>query len=95
MSTLHSVRSLACCYICCTISYGFVRAVTYDWSSTRRYHQASTRTYETKEKLLADKIGSVVSQTCVACWVWPWMLSMDLMRLECYVREKSIMDYGE
>ena len=77
------------------MSYGCFRAVTYESDWTRRYYQKSTQTYEKKEKLISDKIGSVLSAGLAAPTVWPWMLGRDLMRLECAVRGKKIEEYGE
>ncbi len=83
-------------YYCCgTISYGFVRSVTYDWDGMRRYYQKSTGSYEKKEKLVVDKVGSVLFSTVAALSCWPFYLSRDLMRLECAVRGKAAAEYGE
>ena len=80
-------------YVNGTLTYGFIRSVTYDWEGMRRYYQKSTGTYEKKEKLIVDKIGTVLSATFAAPTLWLWFLGKDLMRLECAVRGKDIADY--
>ena len=81
-------------YLCGTLSYGFIRSVSYNWNSTRRYHENSTGLYVLKEKLIIDKIGSVTGDTLAAVAVWPVMMGEDLVRLECVVRGKDSGEYG-
>ena len=77
------------------MSYGCFRAVTYESDWTRRYYQRSTQTYEKKEKLVVDKVGSVLFNTVVAPSCWPFYLSRDMKRLECAVRGKAAAEYGD
>jgi len=81
-------------YVCGTLSYGFIRSVSYNWNSERRYYENSTGSYALKEKLIVNKIGSVVGETVAAVAVWPVMMGEDLVRLECVVRGKDPGEYG-
>ena len=77
------------------MSYGFIRSVTYDWDGMQRYYQKSTDSYEKKEKLVVDKVGSVLFNTVVAPSCWPFYLSRDMKCLECAVRGKAAAEYGD
>ncbi len=43
--------------------------------------------------LLADKVGRIAGNTCVALIVWPGLLGEDLARLECAVKGKDVREY--
>jgi len=77
------------------MSYGFIRSVTYDWDGMQRYYQKSTDSYVKKEKLVVDKVGSVLFNTVVAPSWWPFYISRDMKRLECAVRGKAAVEYGD
>ncbi len=80
-------------YLNVTLSYGFARAVTYDYEGTKNYFNQKTRDFETKPMLYIDVVGRVLSRTLAAGTAWPFMLSYDLARLECAVRGKDPVEY--
>ena len=81
-------------YVAATASYGFVRTVTYDYEKSTEYFNHNTRTFERKTPLLVDTIGRTASFTLAAVSIWPLMLGWDLARLECFVRERDVAEYG-
>ncbi len=81
-------------YLCVTLSYGFVRAVTYDYEGTKNYYNQKTQEFETKPMLYIDDIGRVLFRTLAAGTAWPIMLSDDLARLECAARGKDPAEYS-
>ena len=75
------------------LTYGFARAITYDYEGQKKYYNDITREFELKDMLLVDKVASISGKTCVALLVWPGMLYLDLIRLECAVRRKDPTEY--
>ena len=80
-------------YVSTTLLYGFGRAVTYDYESTKKYWNKKQERYEKKEMLVLDKIGTVMGKSFSAIFIWPGMLCEDLTRLECRVRGKNSDEY--
>ena len=78
-----------------TMAYGFTRAVTYSYNGSSVYFNEKTGRSEQKEMLLTDKVGRVTKHTFAAMIVWPVMLSMDLARVECFVRGKDPAEYRD
>lgn len=89
------LRLLSRVYLNTTLAYGFARATTYDHKGSRRYFNEKTDKYEEKEMLLIDNIGQISSSTVAAVFLWPIMLSKDLVLLECAVRGKDPAEYKE
>ena len=87
------LRRLANIYINTTLTYGFTRAVTYDYEGEKYYRNKKTAEYEKKEMLIFDKIGRISMKTVAATFAWPVMLGDDLIRLECVVRGKDPAEY--
>ena len=81
-------------YMGSMMTYGFVRAVTYEHETTQRYYNNKTERSEVKEMLVMDKIWCVMGKTCIAVFAWPGMLVYDLSRLEmCMMRGKNHEEY--
>ena len=80
-------------YVNSALAYGFTRAVTYDYESSKQYYNDRTGRREEKEMLLVDKLGTVSSKTVSAILLWPGMLGEDLARLECAVKGKDPKEY--
>lgn len=89
----HIAKNLAF-YVSGTMLYGFVRSMTYDFKAKKRYFNERTRSFETKNMLLTDAVGRITFNTIAAVSVWPFMLSDDLVRLECAVYGKDPQEYG-
>ena len=89
------ISKMITCYTVSTCLYGFIHSVAYNYDSSKKYYQKSTASYEPKQKLLADKLGSVALGTAAAPVVWPIMFWEDLMHLECVARGKDPAEYGE
>ncbi len=88
-----SLRDIIRVYVGATVSFGFVRAVTYDYDPTKSYFNKRTREFENKEMLVVDKVGMIVAKSVSAPAVWPLMLGGDLVRLECWLTGKRIDEY--
>jgi hypothetical protein len=80
-------------YVNSALAYGFTRAVTYDYKSSKRYYNDKTGESEDKEMLLVDKIGRISGMTAAAILLWPGMIGEDLARLECAVKGKDPKEY--
>ena len=76
------------------MSYGFTRAVTYDYEKSTEYFNHNTRKFESKHPLLACTFSRTAINTFAAVSMWPLMLGEDLMLLECAVRGKDAAEYG-
>jgi hypothetical protein len=89
------MRAVLRMYVTSTMAYGFTRAVTYAYESSKRYYKGKTGECETKERLLVDKIGTIsgMTVTVAAILVWPGMLGEDLARVECLVKGKDPKEY--
>lgn len=81
-------------YAYATMTYGFGRAVTYDYKSSREYFNHKTYDFERKPPLVIDTISSTISHAFAAPFMWPTMLTEDLARLECVVRGRDSAEYG-
>ncbi len=90
MSSIVGLRVLRV-YVNTALAYGFARAVTYNYESSKRYH--NDKRGEEKEMLLVDKLGTIAGKTVSAIFLWPGMLGNDLARLECAVKGKDWKDY--
>ena len=88
-----SLRDVIPVYVGATASFGFVRAVTYDYDPVRSYFNKRTREFENKEMLVADKVGMVLGKSIAATAFWPLMLHGDLGRLECWLTGKHSDEY--
>ncbi len=80
-------------YVSTTLAYGFTRAVSYKYENSKEYYNSNTFRCETKEKLLVDKIGSIVHGSFTAISLWPSMLREDLKQLECAMTGKDMSEY--
>lgn len=80
-------------YVNGALAYGFTRAVTYDYESSKQYYNDKTGREEKKEMLLVDKLGTVWGKTVSTLIFWPGMLGADLARLECAVKGKDPREY--
>ena len=92
ISTVLVIRALRVYFNTC-LSYGFVRSVTYDYKSTKKYYNEISGKNEVKDMLLVDKIGHISGSTWAAVFLWPAMLGEDLVRLECAVKGKDAREY--
>jgi hypothetical protein len=81
-------------YFGATLTYGFARAMTYEYENSREYYNRTTCNYETKRTLLMDQVQTVAGKTLFAFSAWPAMLVSDLRRLECFVRGRDPSEYG-
>jgi hypothetical protein len=91
--TILSLRDVIRVYVGATASFGFVRAVTYDYNPMRSYFNKQTREFENKEMLVVDKVGMIVAKSISAPALWPLMVHGDLARLECWLTGKRIDEY--
>jgi hypothetical protein len=80
-------------YVNGALVYGFTRAVTYDYESSKRYYNEKTGKKEEKEMLIVNKLGTISGKTVSAIILWPGMLGEDLARLECALRGKDPKEY--
>jgi hypothetical protein len=94
VKTILSLRDAIRVYVGATVSFGFVRAVTYDYDSVRKYFNKHTRELEPKEMLIVDKVGRVATMSVVAPVAWPLMVGKDLARLECWLTGKNLDEYS-
>ena len=81
------------CYLWATMSYGFIRSVTYNWKGKWECYDSVQREMVLKEKLITEKAGGVLLATFAAPSVWPIMIFQDLRRMECAVRGKQATCY--
>jgi hypothetical protein len=88
-----TMRAALRMYVTGAMAYGFTRAVTYDYKSSKEYYNGKTGKCETKDMLLVDKIGRISGMTVAAILVWPVMLGGDLARLECLVKDKDPKEF--
>lgn len=93
MSDWLVLKRIARMYFNTCLAYGFTRAVTYDYQSTKKYYNEITDRREEKDMLIVDKIGCITGKTCAALFLWPGMLGEDLGRLECAVKGKDAREY--
>ncbi len=81
-------------YVAVTMTYGAVRAVTYDsGKGTCDYYNAHTASLENKPMLFTHAMGRVVGRSFLAMLDWPSLLGQDIARLECAVRGLPFAGY--
>ena len=73
-------------YVGVTLSYGAMRALTYEYDGTQNYYDSTKDKFETKPMLWSHTLGRAMSHSVAAVTVWPVMLGKDLARLECLLR---------
>jgi hypothetical protein len=85
-------------YVAVTMTYGAVRAVTYDrggvGDGNGNYYNTRTHALENKPMLFTHAVGHVVGRACVAVLDLPWLLGEDITRLECAVRGLPFAAYS-
>lgn len=81
-------------YFCATMTYGFIRAVSYDYEGTKVYFNHKTMQYETKPLLYTDFAGRMFVRAFSAIVAWPYMMGEDFVRLECFMRGKDPAEYS-
>ena len=85
---------ITCGYVCGTMSYGLIRATTYDYKGSMSYYSRSKNSMQHREKLLVEKVCDIMGGTFSAMILWPVFMGSDLARLECAVRGQDPVEYG-
>ena len=81
-------------YVAFTVTYGFTRAVTYDYEGTKEYYNKKTYQYEKKPMLVVDNFVRILGKTLDSVVLWPFIVAHDLKRLECFTLGKDIREYS-
>ena len=92
-SFAQKLASYAKNYTLVTVCYGFTRAVSYDYEGRGDYFNYKSWKHEKRPLLFVDNMAKIIGKTMGAVFLWPIFLKWDLLRLECFLRDKDFSDY--